>query len=162
MADSSLRNVRNQPEPTFSHCSPYGNKTTLSFVLETVAGVMTFGTKTTALVTGDVAVLGVLPGGMKLNDAMFMISAAFTTSTVLDVGFRYCDGVDDAGVPQSVDYFADAIVGATAARLRSVSPDELVTLPKDAFLIVTLVGATQAATSRLEVLVDGVLTGKDE
>lgn len=162
MADVTKTNARNLPAPQYTHCSPFGNLSTLLFVLATTSGIMDDGDKATALVAADVCILGILPGGMRLDDAVFNIPAAFTAATVLDVGFQYVDGVDDADVPESVDYFADAIVASSAARLRNVSPDALVTLPKDAYLIVTIAGATQAATSRMEVLVNGLLTGADE
>ena len=148
MADIAKKDSRR--EPLFTNSSPYGNLSVLSFSVETTSGVVNDGDKTTAAVSGDVVIAGVIPAGAKLIDSVAIISAAFTALTTVDIGFRYVDGEDDTDVPEDSDYFADGADGATAARLRNATANATVVLPKDAYLIVTLLDVTQAATSKLE------------
>jgi hypothetical protein len=62
-------------------------------------------------------------------------------------------------VPQDADYFFNDLAG-TAGRTRAnntgVKP---VVLPKDAYLIATVGGASNAAAGRLDIVVEGVLKG---
>lgn len=159
MADITLRDVRNQPAPSFSHSSPYGNATALMFALATTSGIVDGGSSDAAAAAGDVVALGMLPGGMRLD------SLATVVSTILvgngKVGFRYADGVDDVNVPEADDYFTAAVALGAAARVAGDGAAAVVTLPKDAFLIVT-VDAGQTETGLAEFIVNGVLTGKDE
>jgi hypothetical protein len=139
---------------------PYGNNSVLKFVLETSsAGVLVDGDKTTALVQTDVARLGLLPAGMRLDDALAIVSDAFTASVTHKIGFAYADGVDDTDVPQDDDYFFAALAN-TAARTRAANVAvKPVVLPKDAYLIATVAGADHASAGRLDLLVYGELKG---
>ena len=42
--------------------------------------------------TGDVVRFGILPAGIKISDALVIISDAFATSTTYKLGFAYVDG----------------------------------------------------------------------
>lgn len=141
--------------------APYGNKTSFEFTFQTNAsGIMTDSDQATAIVQTNVVRLGVLPAGFRIQDGKGIVSDAFTALTTAKVGFAYVDGVDDADVPQDDDYFAAALtthtVGRYAASNNAVVP---VTLPKDAYLILTVAGADHAAAGRLDYIVDGVDVG---
>lgn len=139
---------------------PYGNKTTLPFTLKTTAaGSMVGADSAAAIGVGDVARFGVLPAGMLLANALAIVSDAFTATSTAKIGFAYVDGVDDAGVPQDNAYFFNGLDLATAARAAQSTAKAPITLPKDAYLILTNQVAAQAAVGQLDVFVDGVLTG---
>lgn len=141
--------------------APYGNSTTLQFNLTTTsAGAVSNGDSTSAVGIGDVVRIGVLPAGAKLIDSLAIVSDAFTAVATCKIGFAYVDGVDSTAVPQDDDYFYAALaynaVGRTRAANTGVVP---VTLPKDAYLIVTNAGAALDAVGVLNVVVEAVLTG---
>jgi len=141
--------------------APYGNAAVLPFNLTTNAtGAVVNSDTATGIALGDKVRIGVIPAGMLLNDALLIVSDAFTALVTAKVGFEYVDGLDSPAVPQDDDYFATAVTLHTAGRFRAsnvaVRP---VTLPKDAYLIVTTAGAANAVVGVLDVLVEGVLTG---
>ena len=103
--------------------------------------------------------LGVLPAGFKLLDSQVIVSDAFTAAVTTSIGFAYVDGVDSAAVPQSANYFGAGLSLAATARLRNATTNAPVTLPKDAYLILTTAGAANAAAGIADILIDGVLTG---
>lgn len=147
--------------PQFGGATPYGNALRLPFTLQTNAsGVMTDSNQKTALVQADKVRLGLLPGGLTLVDCLSIVSDAFTALETAKVGFEYADGVDDTDVPQDDDYFHAALALSAAGRTRAnntaVAP---VTLPKDAWLIVTIAGADTAAAGRVDIVVEGIATG---
>ena len=115
-----------------------------------------------AVANTDKVILGVIPEGMLLADALAIVSDAFTALTTADLGFEYVDGVDDAAVPQDADYFSAALatsaVGRTPADNNAVAP---VILPKDAYLILTVGGAAHASAGQLDIIIDGVLRGRN-
>jgi hypothetical protein len=156
---ATVTKTRAHKNPKFGGV-PYGNLAVLPFALETSsAGVMVDGDKATALVQADKVRLGLLPAGMRLDDALAVLSDAFTTSVTHKIGFEYVDGVDDSAVPQDDDYFYAALagtVGRTRAANTAVKP---VVLPKDAYLIATVGGADHASAGRLDLLVYGELLG---
>jgi len=141
---------------------PYGNVTVLPFHFETNSAGKWLDSDVpgTALADPTTVVLGVLPAGMTIQDSLAIISAAFSASTVLKLGFAYVDGVNSTAVPQDDDYFHAALAINAIARTRAnnlaVVP---VTLPKDAYLIGVSSGAAHASAGVLDVLVYGVLTG---
>jgi hypothetical protein len=158
MATVTKKKVLNQA--TFGG-TPYGNLSVLSFNLTTNAsGVYVDSDQATAIAIGDKVRLGVLPAGMKLMDALFIVSDAFTALVTADIGFEYVDGVDSTSVPQDADYFGTAIALNTQGRYpadnAAVAP---VVLPKDAYLIVTTAGANCAAVGVADILIKGVQTG---
>jgi len=122
---------------------PYGNNTVREFTFETnSSGVYVDSDTATAVGNGDKVRVGVLSAGMRLHDALAIVSDAFRTSSTAKIGFEYVDGVDSTDVPQDDDYFFAALaatVGRTAANNTAVRP---LTLPKDAYLILTVNGST--------------------
>ncbi len=161
MATVTKKNARNLPDPPFGNV-PYGNAAKLHYTFATnSSGVMVDSDAAVAVANADKVVLGVLPAGLLLATALAIISDAFTASTTMDVGFEYVDGEDDADVPQDADYFYDGTSSASQDRIAAdndgVAP---VILPKDAFLILTVGGASHASAGQLDIIVDGVLTGR--
>ena len=139
---------------------PYGNRTVLDYNLTTnAAGAMADSDQATALIVADVVRLGVLPAGFRMDDSQLIISDAFTASVTCSLGFAYVDGVDSAAVPQSATYFGTALSLATAARLRNANTVAPITLPKDAYLIMTIAGANNAVVGVADFFVEGVLVG---
>ena len=147
--------------------TPYGNTLNRHFVLETSAtGGVLGGVPATPIAITDEVVLGVLRSGTRIDDALAIISDAFSASVVGKLGFRYADGVDDtqavatkegrALVLQDDDYFFAALSGAATGRTRAnnltVRP---VTLPKDAHVVWVNSGAAHASVGRLDLLVYG-------
>lgn len=124
------------------------------------SGAALFSDSTSAIGNGDKVRIGILPAGMCLDDALFIVSDAFTALVTADIGFEYVDGVDSTDVPQDADYFGTAITLHTAGRYpadnAAVRP---VTLPKDAYLILTTAGAANAAVGVLDVVVWGEMIG---
>jgi hypothetical protein len=150
--------IQNDPFFTSDGC---GNKAVAVFTLEVNAsGVLVSSDLATALQIGDVVRVGVLPAGFKMIDALFIASDAFTANVTADIGFAYVDGVDSTVVPEDADYFGSAIALATAGRYPAdnvaVKPE---TLPKDAYVTLTMAGAACAAAGRVDVVIYGVHTG---
>ena len=141
--------------------TPYGNRTVHKYQLDTNASGAAIGsTSTAALANGDKVRLGKIPVGFELHDALSIVATAFTASVVGKLGFEYVDGVDDATVPQDDDYFNAALALNAAGRYRaSNAAVRPVTLPKDAYLILTIGGANNAKVASLDVLVEGVDRG---
>lgn len=143
----------------FGGAPPYGNFTTLPFVLKTNAsGIVGNSNAEDPIAAEDVIVLGELPAGMNLADAQLFVLTGMTAAAAGAIGFRYKDGEDDEDVPQDDEYFFAAGTDlATAARLRATQA-KLVTLPKNAELILTAAGANDQE-SDIRVHVSGELTG---
>lgn len=141
--------------------TPYGNRTVHKYQLDTNASGAAIGsTSTAALANGDKVRLGKIPVGFELHDSLSIVATAFTAAVVGKLGFEYVDGVDDANVPQDDDYFNAALALNAAGRYRaSNAAVRPVTLPKDAYLILTLGGANNAKAASLDVLVEGVDRG---
>jgi len=140
--------------------TPYGNKTVLDFNLTTNAvGAFIDSDVATGIASGDKVRLGVLPAGFKMYDSQAIVSDAFSASVTANIGFEYVDGVDSATVPQSATQFASAVALSSAARLRNATTNAPITLPKDAYLILTTGGAANAVVGVVDVFIEGVLTG---
>ncbi|QEL64776.1 hypothetical protein OTERR_13000 [Oryzomicrobium terrae] len=143
----------------FGGFSPFGNVTSLSFALATAAnGGALNADNATPLAVGTVVELGLLPPGMRLEDASLFVTTPMTASVTGSLGFKYADGVDDAGVPQDASYFGAGIDLAAAGRKRATG-SKLVVLPKAATLTLTIAGAANAKASDIKALVTGELTG---
>lgn len=159
MATITKKKVLNQ---TQFGGAPYGNAARLSFRLATNAsGYFTDSdTPATAVGIGDKIRLGVLPAGFRIEDALAVVSDAFTATATAKIGFEYVDGVDSTAVPQDDDYFFAALaynaVGRTRANNTAVAP---VTLPKDAYLTLVNQAAALNAVGVIDLTVEGVLTG---
>ncbi len=140
--------------------TPYGNVTALAYNLTTNAvGAFVDSDVATGIALGDVVRLGVLPAGLKLQDSQVIVSDAFTALVTGSLGFAYVDGVDSTAVPQDAAYFGTGLVLNATGRLRNATVKAPVTLPKDAYLILTTAGAANAAAGVADVIVEGVLTG---
>lgn len=153
--------TKNRIRQAKQYSGPSGNKFAQVYRFATNAsGVCADGDMATAVQINDVIRVGVLPAGMELHDALAAISDAFAASTTADVGFAYVDGVDSPAVPQDADYFFVALATSAAARTRAnntaVAP---VTLPKDAYLILTRKGAADSAVGVVDIIVEGILNG---
>ena len=137
-----------------------GNLTTLRYALDTLAtGAVANADSAAPLAVGDVVDLGSLPAGYCLEDAQVIVSTALTAAVTGSLGFKYADGVNDADVPQDAAYFGAGLVLSAAARLRNASAKALVTLPKEARLILTIAGADNAKVGALVVIVHGERMG---
>lgn len=140
--------------------SPYGNQSTFCFNIKTNAsGVVLNGSATASPKVNDVIVLGLLPNGFRLEDAQVFVSNPMTASVVGDLGFVYEDGVNSSEVPQDTAYFGAGLVLNAAGRLRATGT-KLVTLPKNALLVLTIKGAANAKEADVSVVVQGELTGE--
>jgi hypothetical protein len=158
---ATIKKLRYQDESTFGGV-PYGNTTTRSFNLTTKSnGAAANSDTATAIADGDSVVLGLLPGGMLLQDAIATVSDAFTALTVGKLGFAYVDGVDSTEVPQDDDYFfaAATLTLHTAGTYRKVTPTAPVRLPKDANLVLVSSGAAHASVGIADFRIVGVLGG---
>ena len=80
-----------------------------------------------------------------------IVSDAFTAATTAKIGFAYVDGVDSTSVPQDDDYFFLAGLATNAlVRTRSTNTGVApITLPKDAYVILTNAGAAHASVGVL-------------
>lgn len=143
------------------HSGPDGNASKLHFKMTTDAsGIVENSDAAAALGSGDTVKLGILPAGTTILDGKGLVSDAFVSSSTAAIGFAYCDGVDVTATPQDADYFFAALAldaqGRTEANNVAVAP---VTLPKDAYLVLTHSAHTQNAVGRIDVVVDCILTG---
>lgn len=140
--------------------TPWGNLNVLHFILKTGANGGALDADSNApIAAGDKVRLGVLPAGSTLVDSQAVVSTALTAAVSGNLGFEYVDGVDDAKVPQDAAYFGAALDLATAARLRNATTKAPVTLPKDAFLVLTTAGAANDKAGRVDVVVQAISTG---
>ena len=137
--------------------TPWGNTHGLKYTLETnAAGAVVHSNSAAAIAIGDKVRIGVIPAGTSLLDSLVILSVAMTASVTGKIGFEYVDGVDSTAVPQDDDYFMVAGQSlATAARLRNATTNAAVTLPKDAWLILTTAGAANAKVSKLDFILFG-------
>lgn len=135
-----------------------GNQTVLRFNVTTnSSGVWIDGDTATAPAATDELLIGILPAGMRLDDALMIVSNDFTAATAAKVGIRAVDGVttqDDA------DYFTASLVLNAIDRYRAdnkaVAP---ITLARDMYLVMDWDTATNAVAGVLDILIYGVLTG---
>ncbi|OGU43136.1 MAG: hypothetical protein A2199_04985 [Hydrogenophilales bacterium RIFOXYA1_FULL_63_33] len=141
---------------------PYGNLSVIGpFNLTVDAnGVFTDSNDATQVVQTDIIRLGVLKAGMKLYDYLSYISDAFTAQVTVKVGFAYVDGVDSTAVPQDDDFFATALAMDSAVTARKTTSTKPVTLPKDAYLILTIAGADCAAVGVQDIYVLAEMGGQ--
>lgn len=140
--------------------TPWGNLNALHFILKTGANGGALEADSNApLAVGDKVRMGVIPAGSTLVDAMAVVSTGLTATVKGDLGFEYVDGVDAAKTPQDAAYFGAALDLAAAARLRNTSTKAPVTLPKDAYLVLTTSGAANAKAARVDVVLQVISTG---
>ena len=140
--------------------TPWGNLNALHYILKTGANGGALEADSNApLAVGDKVRMGVIPAGSTLVDAMAVVSTGLTATVKGDLGFEYVDGVDVAKTPQDSAYFGAALDLAAAARLRNTSTKAPVTLPKDAYLVLTTSGAANAKAARVDVVLQVISTG---
>lgn len=140
--------------------TPYGNLTAFRYLLKTNAtGAVIDGDSASAVASGDVVKVGILPAGFSFVDSEIVIKTAMSASVTAKVGFAYADGVDVTAVPQDDDYFGAALVMSAAARLRNATANTSVTLPKEAWLTLTTGGAANAKASEIEIIVFAINEG---
>lgn len=142
--------------------APYGDTVALDgYNMTTNASGVVQGSDagSTALIINDIVRLGIIPAGTRLLDYIGIISDAFSASSTFNLGFAYVDGVDSPAVPQNASYFAAGASLATAGLLRKTTTTPPVTLPKDAYLILTNLGANQAAVGVADFVVIGKAVG---
>lgn len=140
--------------------TPWGNLSALPYKLQTNAAGAVVGSDTAAAVaSGDKIRVGVLPAGFKFVDSEVIVSDAWTAAVTANLGFEYVDGVDDAAVPQSANYFGATLAVNAVGRLRNATTNAPVTLKKDAWLILTTGGAANASASVTDIVVFGVAEG---
>lgn len=158
---ATIKKLRYQDDATFGGV-PYGNVTSKSFNLTTNASGIAQNSDTAAAIgNGDSVVLGLLPAGMLLQDAVATVSDAFTALTVGKLGFAYTDGVDSTEVPQDDDYFfgTATLTLHTLGTYRKVTSTAPVRLPKDANLVLISSGAAHASAGVADFRITGVLGG---
>jgi len=141
------------------HNTALGNMIVERYQLQVTAGLV----NGVDIATGDVIILGILPAGWRLMPqfAKIVVSDAFGTGVTGTVGFAYIDGVDDTAVPQDADYF---LLSNTLAATVSLSGNNTavtaVTLPKSAYLTVTLGGTSHdASAAAMDVYICAVNAG---
>ena len=158
---ATIKKLRYQDDAPFGGV-PYGNVTSKSFNLTTNASGIAQNSDTAAAIgNGDSVVLGLLPAGMLLQDAVATVSDAFTALTVGKLGFAYADGVDSTEVPQDDDYFfgTATLTLHTLGTYRKVTSTAPVRLPKDANLVLISSGAAHASAGVADFRITGVLGG---
>lgn len=153
MATITKKNLGNEKQHT---TAPNGISSTLHYSVTTnAAGAVVGSDVATGVASGDVVRVGILPAGMRLDDAKTLVTTGWTATVTGKLGFAYVDGVDSTAVPQDDDYFGSALAIATAGRYAAnntgVRP---VTLPKDAYLILTTGAAANAKASQTDILVN--------
>ena len=160
MATITKKNAHNSPDPGFGGTA-YGNLFTLAFAFATNASgyFLDSDTATSAVGNGDKVILGKIPAGTKLIDMYCYVSDAFQGSSTATIGFEYCDGTDDTAVPEDDDFFCAAATIAATGIIKKTNVTPPVTLPKDAYLILTNAGAAQAAAGILNIEVIGQIGG---
>ncbi len=159
MATITPKNVTHLPEA--GNCvSPWGNLTALNYNFTVNAsGIFANSSQATAVASGDIVRLGILPAGLLMLDMIRIISDAFAATTTDKIGFQYVDGVDVTAVPQDDDYFSGATTSAAAAITRKTATTAPVTLPKDAYLILTRGGAADSEAGVMDITILGIRNG---
>jgi hypothetical protein len=136
-----------------------GNAVNINGALATTLGIVA-SNQATALQIGDVVNVAVIPAGTRIVDFVATVSAAFTALTTCSIGYADCVPTDPAAVVANPTYFAaaGAVLNAVGV-LRKTTTNAPVVLARDVFVTVTLAGAAQAATSRLDIDIYGQIVG---
>ena len=160
MATITKKNAHNSPDPGFGGVA-YGNVFALSFKFQTNSSgyFLDSDTPAAAVGIGDKVILGKIPAGTRMIDVIACVSNAFTASSTIDLGFEYCDGVDDTTFPEQQDYFIDAGDWTSVGFLRRQEPTAVKTLPKDAYLILTNGVAALDEVGIIDIDIIGVIGG---
>ncbi len=113
----------------------------------------------TAVQSGDIVRIGILPAGLELQDMLLIISDAFAASTTASVGFLYTDGVDDSTAAQDAAYFVSAKATDATSVSRKTGVKAPLILTKPAYLVLTIGGAAHSAVGVLDAIIIGRNTG---
>ncbi len=146
----------------FGGFTPYGNLSTLRYQLATNAsGIPQNSSAVAALAINDVVKFEFpLPTSFVAEDCQVIVSDHFGAGVTADLGFTYADGVDDTAVPQDAAYFGAGLALSAAARLRTTSSKALVSLPKPAYLTLTIKSANVAEAGKLDIVIHGERLGR--
>lgn len=142
--------------------APYSNSfvESFQFITNSSGHFVNSDVPATAVADGQVIRLGRLPAGLELHSSLLTVGDAFTASTSCKIGFAYVDGVDSTDVPQDDDYFH--VASTSLASVASIGSNNTavsrVTLPKDAYLILTNT-TLHASAGRADVIVFGKMRG---
>lgn len=140
--------------------SPYGNLSAFRFLIMTnAAGALVDGDSAEPITIDDMLLIGILPAGFRMIDSMVKITSAMSTGVVASLGFEYVDGVDDQGVPQNDSHFGSSMPLDTVGCLRDYETEPSFTLPKDAWVTLTITEGTNAKASELEIIVFAINEG---
>lgn len=140
--------------------TPWGNLSALVYKLVTGAtGALVGSDSTAAVASGDKIRVGLLPAGFRFTDSQVIVSDAWTAAVVGKLGFEYADDVDSTSVPQDDDYFGAALALNAVGRLRNATTNAPIVLPKEAWLILTISGASNASASITDIVIQGVSEG---
>ena len=166
MGTYALNNVNMLPQQAHIGSSPDGDMTSLHYTIySNASGIIVDGSgvlnsnDASAVASGDIIQLGVIPQGFKMYNVDMIVSTAASASATASIGFAYTDGVDVTATPQNATFGFSAKTIATAAYLRQDQPNPPVVLPKDAYLILTNGGATWAKACQIDVVVTGKYLG---
>ena len=159
MATITKKNLRNER----SHAGAFGNRWSQIYSFDTNSSGYFVDSDLPGAVVAitDTVRIGIIPAGVRLSDALVIISDPSAASVTYKLGFAYVDGVDSTAVPQDDDYFVVAGTAASTA-IRQVANNTAVrpvTLPKDAYLIWTNAGAAHSAAMNVDVVVQGTMVG---
>ena len=146
----------------FGGFTPYGNLSTLRYSLETNAsGIVQHSNAVAALAINDVVKFEYpLPVAFVAEDCQVIVSDHFGAGVTCDLGFAYADGVNNTNIPQDAAYFGAGLALSAAARLRTTSSKALVSLPKPAYLVLTIKGANVAEAGKLDIVIHGERLGR--
>ena len=154
---------------------PFGNLWVGDFQFSTTSGGLEASNpiNTTQLGVGDKVFLGILPEGLLLLDTKVIVSTAFNGSVTCSLGFQYVNGVDSTVTPQNTSYFGSGLVLSSQAVLRDTAYNAPVkiaapinnppTFPQDggdAYLVLTVAGASITQVGVLDVIVQGIMQGQ--
>lgn len=135
----------------------FGNEAVQRFTVETNAtGVLKNSRDAiVALAVNDVITIGLLQAGLIADTVKVVVSTAFGAGVKAKLGIAYADGVDSADLPQAVDYFGASVDIAAVGDIAVPMTKKLLPLPKDAYLVLTVIGAAVAQAARADVVVKG-------
>lgn len=147
----------------FGVTPPYGNVTAKAYTVETdSSGVLVGGSQSTALASGDVVVLGIIPAGTVIwPNISGSVSDAGTASTTAKVGIRPTDGVSSATAPDDDDYLLASAATSATGLLNTPTAAAPVKLSKDCYVTVTIGGANHASAFRMDFIILMVIDGRD-
>ena len=150
--------LKNLSVNVFGGAAQYGNQSTYhgTIITDASGNVKNNVSSTAATIgIGDEVQMAYLPAGLRLDDALLVVSVGMTATTTGSLGFKYVDGVDSTAVPEDAAYFGAGLALAAAARVRATGAKAPVVLPKDAYLTLTTAVAANVKASQVDAIVFG-------